>query len=508
MSAFRLSRRALAAACTIVLSACGGSEPAAPSETLLVAKVVVTAPDSLVTGDTTQLDAVAYDRSDVAIPGVTFSWSTSDEGVAAPDAEGALVAHGYGTVDVTATVSGPASFMKGSAAASASARVGVRLGLATLSAGAYHTCGVARGGGVLCWGEAAWGRLGTGVAYDPWKSVTSPVPALDVANFRSLDADDLQDDRSGHTCAVSVHDVAYCWGSGSWGMLGDGSHGEGIPVYQNPTPTPASGVPAIEQVALGGSHTCLLAKDGSVWCAGSNYFGEIGVSSYTNECTDPEFCVTRFLQVEGGHQFTTITAGVHHNCGLTASGEAWCWGMDVGGLVARMPNPTLVSGALLFKSISAGGLDTCGIALDGTTHCWGNNYLGGAGDGSTTNPVSVPTPVAAPAPLVSVSLGVQHACGLTADGTAYCWGSNEFGQLGTTTSTLCGGGGGSIIACSRTPIAVNTSLHFKALAAGFGHTCGLVANGDAYCWGRNDRGQLGTGDTADRQSPTRVIATR
>lgn len=97
--------------------------------------------------------------------------------------------------------------------------------LTQLAGGAYHNCGVARGGVVHCWGEGAWGRLGTGVSYGAWQFVTTPVAALVSDRFTSVDADEQQDSRSGHSCARDANGMAYCWGSGAWGMLADGQHG-------------------------------------------------------------------------------------------------------------------------------------------------------------------------------------------------------------------------------------------------------------------------------------------
>lgn len=503
------SRQTITVASLLVI-ACGGSDSVEPIANRTPTSVVITAPDSLVTGDTVALTAVAYDNHGAAIAGASFSWLSTDTNVATVDGVGRMIARSYGPVELIAFVSGSASSLPGvTRLPSDTASVSVRLALATLSSGGFNNCGVARGGVVHCWGEAAWGRLGTGVAYRPWKSVTAPVAAVSSARFRSVDSDDSQS--NGHSCAVALDAAAYCWGSGSWGMLGDGQNGEGTPDYMNPTPTKVTGVPPIREVALGTTHTCLLATDGTVWCAGSNDLGQIGVASFTNECSGGATCVTRFVPVEGGQRFRTIVAGSLHNCGLTDTGEAWCWGMDVGGQWTRMAAPERVPGGLLFRSIVSGGYSNCGITLGGGAYCWGSNAEGEAGIGSPSYaaPLSAPTAVATPVPLVSLAHGVFHACGLSADGTAYCWGYNEYGQLGATTTGKCGSSGSGFVPCSSSPVKVNTLLRFTVLAAGYSHTCGLVATGDAYCWGRNNQGQLGIGgDTTSKTRPVKVISTR
>ena len=104
----------------------------------------------------------------------------------------------------------------------------------------------------------------------------------------------------------------------------------------------------------------------------------------------------------------------------------------------------------------------------------------------------------------------SSTCALTAEGAAYCWGENERGHLGAATTAVCGDSGTNTVIrpCSTTPLAVNTALRFTSLALGWDHTCGLTADGEAYCWGSNSSGQLGTGDTVARAAPARVVAVR
>jgi len=298
-------------------------------------------------------------------------------------------------------------------------------------------------------------------------------------------------------------------------MLGDGRHGEGIPVYSNPFPTRVSTVANVLQAALGGSHTCLLVTDGSAWCAGSNFYGESGVADTTSFCPGTgETCVLQFNKVPGTQKFTSIVAGTHHNCGLVATGEAWCWGLDIVGNWARVPAPVAVSGGLRFKSLAAGGLNTCGIAQDDFTYCWGYTWYGQTGTGiasPTNNVVWTPTRVVTLERFTQLGLGVEHACGLTSDGRTFCWGLNDNGQLGATTTITCGDPSipnAALGPCSPTPIAVNTPLRFTAITAGFFHTCGLVANGDVYCWGGNSEGQLGGGSASAKSGLVKVISLR
>jgi alpha-tubulin suppressor-like RCC1 family protein len=94
--------------------------------------------------------------------------------------------------------------------------------------------------------------------------------------------------------------------------------------------------------------------------------------------------------------------------------------------------------------------------------------------------------------LDSVAAGANHSCGLNAEGKAYCWGSNSAGSLGDGTLT------------NRVrPVAVSGNHTFKAIAAS-SHSCAITREGIAWCWGSNSDGQLGDGTTTDSNTPRRV----
>jgi len=173
-------------------------------------------------------------------------------------------------------------------------------------------------------------------------------------------------------------------------------------------------------------------------------------------------------------------------------------------IVVAPPPPPPTSTLPAFASVTAGGAHTCALTAAGAAWCWGRGESGqlGVPVPTTTCPTdSGPfpcsmTPVAVGGGLTFTRLagGVAHSCGLVADGSAYCWGSNAAGQLGD-----------GLTANRTAPAPVSTSLKFVALAAGAQHTCGLTNDGTALCWGRNDRGQLGDGTTALRTLPTPVL---
>src|SRR5439155_543720 len=138
---------------------------------------------------------------------------------------------------------------------------------------------------------------------------------------------------------------------------------------------------------------------------------------------------------------------------------------------------------------------TCALLADGTSRCWGRNdygQLGNPTNAGTTNANAAPLPVQAligPHGGAALAAGYSHTCARLADGTARCWGDNHDGQLGNPTNS------GTLIP-NPAPLAViitNTVplSNAVALAAGSDHTCALLADGTARCWGYNFKGQLG-----------------
>jgi len=130
------------------------------------------------------------------------------------------------------------------------------------------------------------------------------------------------------------------------------------------------------------------------------------------------------------------------------------------------------------------------LYYDGTAYCWGYNEYGQLGDGTTADR-SNPTAVSGGLQFATISAGSFHTCGTTTTGEAYCWGRNESGQLGSPLET-------------STPQLVDGGFTFSSVSAGFSHTCGVTTHGDAYCWGDNGFGQVGDSTRSTRREPTPV----
>jgi alpha-tubulin suppressor-like RCC1 family protein len=272
---------------------------------------------------------------------------------------------------------------------------------------------------------------------------------------------------------------------------------------------PTSG--AWTQVVAGDLFTCALAADGAAWCWGQGSLGQLG-----NHATIAQ---TTPARVAGGITFGSLAAGSSHVCGVTAAGAVWCWGYDDYGelgLVTGACNnnlrffscsdvPMAVPGAPPLDSIVAAAFTTCGLARDGAAWCWGLNDHGQRGTGGPVG-VATDTPARVVGGLTfqAITLDVNHACARTAGGILYCWGSNDFGQLGADTllTPRCGSGVGFY--CAMAPVASAAGLAAATVSAGSTHTCALAPGGMGYCWGSNEYGVLGNPSAPGGSAPVRV----
>ena len=270
--------------------------------------------------------------------------------------------------------------------------------------------------------------------------------------------------------------------------------------------------PAVElqfsTVDAGGRHTCGIATSGETYCWGDNGNAQLGTGSAESEPSPTPRLVATSLK------FVSISVGGQHTCALTDEGLAYCWGYNgqgqLGSETASGTDPVLVRlpfdcppnasclppPPLTFTSIAAGYHHTCGITPENVAYCWGRNDYGQLGQGTISHHNSTPTPVSGDLPFIAIDAGVIHTCGVAAvfgGGYVYCWGSNFYGMFGNGTSGTQ----------SSTPVP-GPGSGFTAISVGDYHTCGNTATDDVFCWGRNHYGQIGDGTTTDTNRPFNV----
>ena len=169
----------------------------------------------------------------------------------------------------------------------------------------------------------------------------------------------------------------------------------------------------------------------------------------------------------------------------------------VGNLLTRQGSATVMGDMeWSFSQIASGNAHTCALTTTGQAYCWGINQYGQLGNNSTTGsriPVAVQMP--AGVSFQYIASGNAHTCALTTTGQAYCWGQGGSGQLGNNSATN-----------SSTPVAVQmpAGVSFQSITANGSHTCALTAGGKAYCWGYGSSGQLGNNSATNSPIPLAV----
>jgi alpha-tubulin suppressor-like RCC1 family protein len=169
--------------------------------------------------------------------------------------------------------------------------------------------------------------------------------------------------------------------------------------------------------------------------------------------------------------------------------------------------PTRVPGGLFFRQVQAGGGDftdaqheepdlphACGITREDRAYCWGYGGEGELGQGSRTSS-NTPVAVSGSRRWRQVIAGHYHTCGVTKAEVAFCWGSNQWGANGDGTLG------------SSSPSRVAGNHAFKSISTGIAglHTCALTDAGKVWCWGTNTNGQLGDGTRTMRLEPVAVV---
>lgn len=407
--------------------------------------------------------------------------------------------------------------------------LGLEAGNVAIQAGMRYTCAITASGGAKCWGENWAGQLGDGGQLGQLLPVNvSGLPAA-VTNLGAGDS---------HTCAVLATDGLMCWGSNSYGQIGNGENAMRL------QPVDVVGMTnGIRSIVSGGLHSCALTETGAVKCWGNNKYGQLGNNTTIDSTTpvdvwgldhdvvaitaggfhtcaayhDEVRCwgYNAYGQLGDGSRVTRLTpetvsgianpvsvlaAGSNHTCAILRDAQILkCWGQNKNGQLGigskiDTAGAVLVEGVtgLRFASLTAGDRHTCASTNNGNVLCWGLNQAGQLGDGSTeirTLPVYV---VNIYNEVAQVTAGDSHSCGRTFAGEVKCWGDNTYGELGdgttirTTQPVATNGLGGAVL----------------DLTAGQFHTCARLADGSTQCWGLNQSGQLGDGTTFMRILPT------
>jgi len=402
-----------------------------------------------------------------------------------------------------------AAFSDTTASSANSLAAGIWDGIADVAAGEEHSCAALLDGTAWCWGENGRGQLGDGTTTD--RSAATQVVGSGGTGYLA----DVVGITAGaeHTCAVLDDGTAWCWGENGQGQLGVGSKSDSRYPVQVDGIGGTGTLPGVDEIEGGRQHTCALLTAGTMACWGDNAKKQLGDGTGTDRRSPVQVVGSGGTGTLGS--IAGIGLGEQHTCAALDDGSAWCWGEGSrhrlgNGSTTDRNTPTQVKGSggtgtlAGVAQIDGGNQHTCAVLTDGSIRCWGRNNNGELGIGSHTDqryPVQVGGRGGSGtlADVDAVSGGRDHTCAIHGDGSVSCWGRNDLGQLGDGTTTertspvqVVGSGG------------VGTFTDAFLLSVGWSHACSARSIDDAWCWGRNDRRQLGDGTTTNRSYPVQV----
>jgi len=379
-------------------------------------------------------------------------------------------------------------------------------GIVEVALGRTHTCARRDNGEVLCWGDHRAGQLGDGRlghGLDCAPDGEDPQDCSDVPVSAFTGAVSLSARGDFSTCAQREDGTAWCWGAGE---IPDD---EGFrPVRLAPVEQPV--LEDAQQIS-DGDHVCVVTETDRVGCFGVNDLGQLGDGSTTTreDLVDPGLSGVDEVQVGGA--FSCARVGTTVRCwGSNGSGEIGDGVLHASCGFPAVDCATTPSGDLAVpavRSISLGFEHGCAVTSDRGVYCWGSNARGQLGVGDLSDR-AVPSVVPGLANVLAITAGDFHTCALDDLGVVRCWGANDRGQLGDGESTghnACPLGIGEID-CALSPVVVTTVDDATAIAAGGDHTCALRPGGEVWCWGADDRHQLGDDDErSDSDEPVQAV---
>ncbi len=296
-----------------------------------------------------------------------------------------------------------------------------------------------------------------------------------------------------HSCALDFGQRLYCWGRNEDGQVGDGD-----PRRDRDRVSPvqiAQEVDAVE-LALGGitvnwrSHSCMLLRAGTIQCWGHNLIGQLGDGTRVSR--------VRPTPVRDLARIADVAAGGRHTCAIDDEAAVYCWGHNDYGQLGTgraddgviVPAPVGQTGAI---EIAAGLEHTCVRDDFGRVRCWGRNHWGQLGDGTRVDRYEPVIVELSPelSSLRSIAAGEAHSCAVTGDGQVWCWGRNDRGQIGLPPDPT---------APILSPARVDVAGPAIEVGCGTATSCARLQNGGVQCWGRNLEGQLGSGQEGLAQS--------
>lgn len=356
--------------------------------------------------------------------------------------------------------------------------------LSSLAPGGPHTCGIDADRRLWCWGNNSEMQLGVPIdAANPVRPQAVEVVVGAVTGWKKVASG------ASHSCAIDDADDLYCWGSDGYGQLGRNfGAAYGLPMKIDDTALEGT---QWDVIGLGGSHTCGI-RTGRLYCWGLDTSRQLGDDDDQNKGLP--------VRIGADTDWVAVAAEGTNTCGLRDTGSGrrlYCWGRpemlgdavpgsDYGRPDKEILHPEAAAGRR-YQKLAVGSGFGCAIDDLQDLYCWGYNdsYQQGDATGGFVPSLSDDT-----LDWDEIHAFTGRACGL-AGADLYCWGVSEYGETGVRAAEVA----------RADPIAGD----WREVATGLYHTCGVTTAGEAFCWGNNSSGELGTGEVGDALVPRQVM---
>ncbi|MBU1239462.1 hypothetical protein KKF84_09015, partial [Myxococcota bacterium] len=374
--------------------------------------------------------------------------------------------------------------------------------------GEVHTCALDTHGRIWCWGSNNNGQLGTtafAVNNDPHYLPT-------LIDHSALAAGELFVDLSSggfFSCALTSAGRVFCWGDGDMYAV-DGSTSQ---LFPTPIEISIPSGVAPREIVSGQYHTCLRTDTSDLWCWGNNSNYQLGIDTGSVEFSPLLVPVPLGSTILPGSGFAGASFST---CAIDATGVVQCWGYNGFGQLGRgfsdeqaylaplSIDATALPMGTLFNSVAMGFHNACALTTLGQAYCWGANDNGELGIGSQGPGEGVTSPAAVVGGLIFSTIATGHdvSCAVESTGLVYCWGRGDSGLLGNNSfDTIV-----STTPVATVPLLSQVFTQVSIAPSEVTHVCALNNSGVPFCWGSNERGQLGNSSLTDTARPTPVVA--
>jgi alpha-tubulin suppressor-like RCC1 family protein len=349
-------------------------------------------------------------------------------------------------------------------------------------------------------------------------AVTPPAPII-ISKIRSSSGGSF-------SCALRSNGSVKCWGLNTSGQLGQGDlvnrGGEPDDMGDNLFNVDLGVGLSAKNIAAGGRHACVILQDDRVKCWGRNDSGQLGLGDTDDrgDATGEMGDALPFVNLGTGRTAKALALGSSHSCAILDNDEIKCWGSGGSGQLGQGDTqirgdnsnemgdnlPIVNLGTQTPINIEAGSSSTCALLANEAVKCWGSNGSGRLGLGDTQSRGDQPGEMGSSLPEVQIgsgrsvkklSVGDSHVCVVLDNNLVKCWGNNGNGELGI--GNQFDRGSASFQMGDNLAIAdLGTGRTAKNVSAGQSHTCATLDDDTLKCWGGNNTGHLGLGDTTVR----------